>query len=108
MKKLEAPAFGHVIKEPVCCIEMENFNAIVIEQTSKPMKVNAITYKDRVIFGRHETIVVFVNDVDTIAQIDEGFSDLPRFPSVGMPCKIRVLAPREEGIVVIAEQNVSD
>ena len=67
LEKLEAPAFGHVVNEPMSCIEMQNFDAIVVKQARKPMKVDAVADKDRVIFRGDKTVVIFIDDVDPIA-----------------------------------------
>src|SRR6187549_3524472 len=77
---VQAPVFRKVMEQPVARIDMQDLDAILIEKSSDSMEIGAVPNKNRVVPRWDKAIVLFADNVDSIAQVQKRSGHLPGLP----------------------------
>jgi hypothetical protein len=91
------------MEKPMGRVYVQNFYRVSIEEISDPIEIRAVTDKKKVIPGRNESIIVFVDHVHAVSKIQECSSNLPRFPAISVIFRKRLSAFQEKRLVAVAQ-----
>jgi hypothetical protein len=96
------------VEQPVARIDVQNPEAILVEERRDAIEVRAVADENRVVPRGHEAVVVLVDHIDPITQIQKRLNDLPRLPPVRMIVGNRLSFLEKEGHISVADEHAAD
>ena len=82
---------------------MQDLDAILIEKLSDSMKIGAVPNKNRVVPRWDKAVVLFADNVDSIAQVQKRPGHLPGLPSTSVVAGYWLARFQEKGYVAVAK-----
>jgi len=100
---VQAPVFRKVMEQPVTRIDMQDLDAVFIEKLSDSMEIGAVPNKNRVVPRWDKAVVLFADNVDSIAQVQKRPGHLPGLPSTRVVAGYWLASFQEKGYIAVAK-----
>jgi len=100
---IQAPVFRKVMEQPMTRIDMQDLDAVFIEKLSDSMEIGAVPNKNRVVPRWDKAVVLFADNVDSIAQVQKRPGHLPGLPSTRVVAGYWLASFQEKGYIAVAK-----
>ena len=63
-QRLEPAVLRHIMKKPMTCINIQNLDAVVVQEAGDPVEVRPVAKKNGILLVGNEPVVIFMDDVE--------------------------------------------